>query len=63
MAIRQCRWCMVSVNGEMAIHDHERRMHPKLYWEAKASTCRAQAKRLMDEAVRYDLRAKAESNA
>lgn len=61
MALRQCRWCEVSVNGEGAIADHERRAHPKLYWEAKAVTCKAQAKRLMNEADRYEQRAKADS--
>ena len=58
--IRECRWCMVSANGEIAIADHERRAHPRLYWEAKAAACRAQAKRLMDESDRYEQRAKDE---
>ena len=57
MALRQCRFCSVVANGEIAIQDHERNTHPKLYWQAKADACRAQAKRCMDEADRYDQRA------
>mgnify|MGYP001598900367 FL=1 len=55
--LKQCRWCIVSANGQLAIADHEKRAHAKLYWEALAAKRRAQAKRLMDEADRYEKRA------
>lgn len=71
MAYRQCRFCPVSVNGELAVFNHERNTHPKLFWQAKAELCRRQAQsqpklwignaeRLLEEAERYDRRAEKE---